>query len=164
MLQTGTTGGEGTSAHERAGASGMPAAGSDQVTTGPATATTVLAVDGGAVGLCAGSVLNVVIRQVPARGRWSPLPRCPTCSSPGRRARQRPAPSWVVGRYRACGPYVPAHYPVVETATARLLVAAAPRCGPLVVGELQPVPPATGSSLTELDLLTTSVFTQQAKD
>jgi leader peptidase (prepilin peptidase)/N-methyltransferase len=80
----------------------------------------------GAFGLILGSFLNVVAYRLP-RGEslaW-PGSRCPSCETPIRSFDNVPVLSWLVlrGRCRSCQASISARYPVVEAATALLLVA-----------------------------------------
>jgi leader peptidase (prepilin peptidase)/N-methyltransferase len=80
----------------------------------------------GAFGLILGSFLNVVAYRLP-RGEslvW-PGSRCPSCETPIRSFDNVPVLSWLVlrGRCRSCKASISARYPVVEAATAVLLVA-----------------------------------------
>jgi leader peptidase (prepilin peptidase)/N-methyltransferase len=84
------------------------------------------AVVAGAFGLILGSFLNVVAYRLP-RGEslvW-PGSRCPSCETPIRSFDNVPVLSWLVlrGRCRSCKTAISARYPVVEAATALLLVA-----------------------------------------
>jgi leader peptidase (prepilin peptidase)/N-methyltransferase len=80
----------------------------------------------GAFGLLLGSFLNVVAYRLP-RGESLVLPgsRCPSCSTPIKPYDNVPVLSWLMlrGRCRACREPVSWRYPVVEGATALLLVA-----------------------------------------
>ncbi|MEA2124570.1 MAG: leader peptidase (prepilin peptidase) / N-methyltransferase [Solirubrobacteraceae bacterium] len=80
----------------------------------------------GAFGLILGSFLNVVAYRLP-RGEslvW-PGSRCPSCETPIRSFDNVPVLSWLVlrGKCRSCKTSISARYPVVEAATALLLVA-----------------------------------------
>jgi leader peptidase (prepilin peptidase)/N-methyltransferase len=80
----------------------------------------------GVFGLILGSFLNVVAYRLP-RGEslvW-PGSRCPSCETPIRSFDNVPVLSWLVlrGRCRACKTSISARYPIVEAATAVLLVA-----------------------------------------
>ncbi len=80
----------------------------------------------GAFGLILGSFLNVVAYRLP-RGEslvW-PGSRCPSCETPIRSFDNVPVLSWLVlrGKCRSCNTSISARYPVVEAATAVLLVA-----------------------------------------
>ena len=84
------------------------------------------AVVAGAFGLILGSFLNVVVYRLP-RGEslvW-PGSRCPSCETPIRSFDNVPVLSWLVlrGRCRSCKTSISARYPIVEAATALLLVA-----------------------------------------
>jgi leader peptidase (prepilin peptidase) / N-methyltransferase len=84
------------------------------------------AVVAGAFGLILGSFLNVVAYRLP-RGEslvW-PGSRCPSCETPIRSFDNVPVLSWLVlrGKCRSCKTSISGRYPVVEAATAILLVA-----------------------------------------
>jgi leader peptidase (prepilin peptidase) / N-methyltransferase len=84
------------------------------------------AVLAGAFGLILGSFLNVVAYRLP-RGEslmW-PGSHCPSCDTPIRSFDNVPVLSWLVlrGHCRACKGSISARYPIVEAATAALLVA-----------------------------------------
>jgi leader peptidase (prepilin peptidase) / N-methyltransferase len=85
-----------------------------------------------ALGLIAGSYLNVVIHRLP-RGLSTVLPRsaCPACGAPIQARDNVPLLSFVVlgGRCRACRAPIPWRYPLVEAATALLFVACLERFG-----------------------------------
>ena len=86
-----------------------------------------------AVGLIVGSYLNVVIHRLP-REQSTVLPRsrCPACGA-GIRARDNiPLFSFLVlrGRCRSCGSRISWRYPLIEAATAALLVACVETFGP----------------------------------
>jgi leader peptidase (prepilin peptidase)/N-methyltransferase len=84
------------------------------------------AVLAGVFGLLLGSFLNVVAYRLP-RGESLAFPpsHCPTCETPIRPYDNVPVLSWLwlKGRCRACRGSISVRYPVVETATAVLLVA-----------------------------------------
>jgi leader peptidase (prepilin peptidase)/N-methyltransferase len=79
-----------------------------------------------ALGLIAGSYLNVVIHRLP-RGVSTVLPRsaCPACGAPIQARDNVPLLSFLLlgGRCRACRAPIPWRYPLVEAATALLFVA-----------------------------------------
>ena len=84
------------------------------------------AVVAGAFGLILGSFLNVVAYRLP-RGEslvW-PGSRCPSCETPIRSFDNVPVLSWLIlrGKCRSCRTSISARYPIVEGATALLLVA-----------------------------------------
>lgn len=85
-----------------------------------------------ALGLIAGSYLNVVIHRLP-RGLSTVLPRsaCPVCGAPIQARDNVPLLSFVVlgGRCRGCRAPIPWRYPLVEAATALLFVACLERFG-----------------------------------
>jgi leader peptidase (prepilin peptidase) / N-methyltransferase len=84
-------------------------------------------------GLLIGSFLNVVIARVPERrSLWSPGSACPGCGAAIAWYDNIPILSFVLlrGRCRACRTPIPWRYPIVETVTAALFVAAALRFGP----------------------------------
>lgn len=107
------------------------------------------------VGLLIGSFLNVVVWRVP-RGESvvSPPSACPGCQTPIRPRDNVPVAGWLLlkGRCRDCQAPISARYPVVELATAGLLVVMALRFG------LDPVLPAylylaaVGLALALIDL------------
>jgi leader peptidase (prepilin peptidase)/N-methyltransferase len=80
----------------------------------------------GAFGLIVGSFLNVVAYRLP-RGESVVFPasHCPSCDTPIKPFDNVPVLSWLVlrGRCRSCHGSISARYPVVEAATAALLVA-----------------------------------------
>lgn len=80
----------------------------------------------GAFGLLIGSFLNVVAYRLP-RGESVVFPasRCPSCETRIRPYDNVPVLSWLWlrGRCRSCHTAISARYPVVEAATAALLVA-----------------------------------------
>ncbi len=79
----------------------------------------------GAFGLLLGSFLNVVAYRLP-RGESLALPasRCPGCDTPIKPYDNVPVISWLLlrGRCRSCGARIAWRYPLVELATAALLV------------------------------------------
>ncbi len=79
-----------------------------------------------AVGLVAGSYLNVVIYRLPRRqSTVSPRSRCPHCGAPITSRDNIPLLSFLLlkGRCRHCGGRISWRYPLVEAATAALCVA-----------------------------------------
>ena len=80
----------------------------------------------GMFGLMLGSFLNVVAYRLP-RGESLAFPpsHCPSCDTPIKPYDNVPVLSWLwlKGRCRACRGSISARYPVVEAATALLLVA-----------------------------------------
>ena len=80
----------------------------------------------GLFGLLLGSFLNVVAYRLP-RGESLAFPpsHCPSCDTPIKPYDNVPVLSWLwlQGRCRACRGSISARYPVVEAATALLLVA-----------------------------------------
>ena len=84
------------------------------------------AVLAGVFGLLLGSFLNVVAYRLP-RGESLAFPasHCPSCETPIKPWDNVPVLSWLwlKGRCRACRGSISARYPVVEAATAALLVA-----------------------------------------
>jgi leader peptidase (prepilin peptidase)/N-methyltransferase len=80
----------------------------------------------GVVGLLLGSFLNVVAYRLP-RGESLAFPgsHCPSCETPIRFYDNVPVLSWLWlrGHCRSCHSSISARYPIVETATAVLLVA-----------------------------------------
>ena len=80
----------------------------------------------GAFGLIVGSFLNVVAYRLP-RGESVVFPasHCTSCDTPIKPYDNVPVLSWLVlrGRCRSCHDSISARYPVVEAATAALLVA-----------------------------------------
>ncbi len=77
----------------------------------------------GALGLIAGSFLNVVAYRVPAgRSVVSPGSACPACGAPIRPRDNIPVLSWFLlrGRCRDCDGAISPRYPIVEAATAGL--------------------------------------------
>lgn len=93
--------------------------------------TVLVAVVCGAIGLCVGSFLNVVIDRVPHRESVA-RPHCPSCGAPVAERDSIPVVSWVLlrARCRACGAKVSVRYPLVELAAGGLFVGAAVRLGP----------------------------------
>jgi leader peptidase (prepilin peptidase)/N-methyltransferase len=94
--------------------------------------TTLVAVFCGAIGLCVGSFVNVLIARVPQRESViRPRSRCPKCGTQISDRDNIPILSWLLlrARCRSCGVRIPARYPLVEGATAVLFVAAAVRFG-----------------------------------
>lgn len=86
------------------------------------------AIVGVPVGLVLGSFMTVVVARVPAgESLVRPRSRCPSCGTPIRNVDNVPVVSWLVlrGRCRACGARIPAVYPLLELATALVVVAAA---------------------------------------
>jgi leader peptidase (prepilin peptidase)/N-methyltransferase len=87
----------------------------------------------GALGLVAGSFLNVVIHRLP-RGESivRPASRCPSCGRPVAPWDNVPVLSylWLRGRCRACGARIPVRYPAVELLTGALFAALVARYGP----------------------------------
>ncbi|MBV8200459.1 MAG: prepilin peptidase, partial [Acidobacteria bacterium] len=85
-----------------------------------------------AMGLIAGSYLNVVIYRLP-RGLSTVLPRsaCPACGAPIAARDNLPLLSFVLlgGRCRACKAPIAWRYPLVEAATALLFVGCLERFG-----------------------------------
>src|SRR5215210_176974 len=85
------------------------------------------AVVAGMFGLLLGSFLNVVAYRLP-RGESLAFPgsHCPACEAPIKPWDNVPVLSWLwlKGRCRACRGAISARYPLVEAATAVLLVAA----------------------------------------
>jgi leader peptidase (prepilin peptidase)/N-methyltransferase len=85
-----------------------------------------------ALGLIAGSYLNVVIHRLP-RGLSTVLPRssCPACGTPIQARDNVPLLSFLLlgGRCRACRAPIPWRYPLVEAAAALLFVACLERFG-----------------------------------
>ena len=80
----------------------------------------------GALGLIAGSFLNVVIYRVPARlSVVSPRSRCQSCGSDIVWYDNIPVLSWLVlrGRCRRCGVKIPARYALVELLTCGVALA-----------------------------------------
>jgi leader peptidase (prepilin peptidase) / N-methyltransferase len=77
------------------------------------------------VGLIVGSFLNVCIYRVPRRESiaW-PSSRCPRCGTPIRWADNIPVISWLLlrGRCRHCRTVISLRYPIVEIATALMMV------------------------------------------
>jgi leader peptidase (prepilin peptidase)/N-methyltransferase len=87
----------------------------------------------GALGLLAGSFLNVVVWRVP-RGESvvRPPSHCPACGHAVRPRDNVPVVSWLLlrGRCRDCGARISARYPLVELATGVLFAALAAVIGP----------------------------------
>jgi leader peptidase (prepilin peptidase)/N-methyltransferase len=84
-------------------------------------------------GLLIGSFLNVIIARVPGnRSVWSPGSSCPGCGTAIAWHDNIPIVSFLAlrGRCRACATRISWRYPIVETATAGLFVAAALAFGP----------------------------------
>ncbi|MCA1984599.1 prepilin peptidase [Nocardioides nematodiphilus] len=92
----------------------------------PAMITAIWATWMGALGLCVGSFLNVVVHRVPAGlSVVSPGSACPGCAH-GIRARHNvPVLGWLAlrGRCFDCGMPISARYPLVEAGTAVLFAA-----------------------------------------
>ena len=82
----------------------------------------------GALGLCIGSFLNVVIYRVP-RGQSivKPRSRCPACGTTLAAHDNIPVVSWLVlrGRCRTCRGPISVRYPLVELATGALFAGVA---------------------------------------
>ena len=79
------------------------------------------------VGLCVGSFLNVCIYRLPRRESLvHPRSRCTSCGRQLTSLDNIPVFSWLAlrGRCRTCGAAVSAMYPIVETVTAAVFVAA----------------------------------------
>lgn len=80
----------------------------------------------GMLGLIAGSFANVCIHRLPRRRSvvW-PGSACPHCDAPIRWYDNVPVLSWILltGRCRRCRAPIPAIYPLVESASALLLLA-----------------------------------------
>src|SRR4030095_2914329 len=96
---------------------------------------------GGALGLCIGSFLNVVIYRVPLKKSIvSPPSRCRNCDYLLRWYDNIPILSWLWlrGRWRKCRTGVSIQYPIVELITGALF---------LLVIWLTPVGPLLGSRL-----------------
>jgi leader peptidase (prepilin peptidase)/N-methyltransferase len=99
-------------------------------------------------GLVVGSFMTVAAHRMP-RGESVVRPgsRCPACGTPIRPRDNVPVVSWLLlrGRCRACGAPIPVRYPLLELATAGLVVLAAirfadPWVGGLVAGLLALMP------------------------
>jgi len=91
-----------------------------------ASATTLGAALAGVLGAVLGSFLNVVAHRLPRRlSLLRPGSRCPHCEVPVRPYDNVPVLSWLAlrGRCRSCRAPISGHYPLVEAATAALLVA-----------------------------------------
>lgn len=79
-----------------------------------------------AVGACVGSFLNVVVYRLPLGMKLSsPGSRCPVCETPIERRDNVPVLGWLWlrGRCRACRAPISVRYPLVEGATAAIIVA-----------------------------------------
>jgi len=77
-------------------------------------------------GLAVGSFMTVVVSRVPAgESLLRPRSRCPCCGTEIANRDNVPVASWIVlrGRCRSCGERIPVRYPVLELATAVLVVA-----------------------------------------
>ncbi len=82
------------------------------------------------IGLALGSFMTVAISRIPAGGSVvRPRSRCPSCGAPIRNTDNIPVVSWLLlrGRCRACGGAISPAYPLIELATAALVVGAAVR-------------------------------------
>jgi leader peptidase (prepilin peptidase)/N-methyltransferase len=95
----------------------------------------------GAIGLCIGSFLNVVIYRLPlGQSLVSPGSRCTKCGYALRWYDNIPVLSWawLLGRCRQCRTPISPQYPIVELVTALLfvLVVWLTPAGPLVVSRL----------------------------
>lgn len=93
----------------------------------------IAALYAGAVGLVAGSFLNVVVHRLPrAVSTVRPSSRCPYCGAGIRPLDNVPVVSYLLlrGRCRACGAPISPRYPLVELLTALLFVACALAFGP----------------------------------
>lgn len=99
-------------------------------------------------GLVVGSFMTVAVHRLP-RGESvvAPRSRCPTCGAPIAPRDNVPIVSWLAlrGRCRSCGAPIGATYPLLELATAGLVVLAATRyadpwVGGLVAGLLALMP------------------------
>lgn len=89
-------------------------------------------------GLVIGSFMTVAVHRLP-RGESlvAPRSRCPSCGAPIEPRDNVPVVSWLVlgGRCRRCGAPISAEYPLLELATAGLVVLAAIRhAGPWRAG------------------------------
>ncbi|MBI3648785.1 MAG: prepilin peptidase [Actinobacteria bacterium] len=81
-------------------------------------------------GLAVGSFMTVAIHRLPAGESLArPRSRCPRCGTEIRNRDNVPVLSWVLlrGRCRSCGERISAVYPLLELATAGLVVAAVAR-------------------------------------
>src|SRR5439155_2600904 len=81
-----------------------------------------------AFGLAVGSFLTVVIHRVPHRKSIvAPRSACPACGSQIGARDNIPVVSYLVlaGRCRQCGVHISAEYPLVESLTAGMFLAAA---------------------------------------
>jgi len=90
-----------------------------------ASATTLAAAVAGVLGAVLGSFLNVVAHRLPRRlSLVRPGSRCPRCEVPVRPYDNVPVLSWLLlrGRCRSCRAPISGRYPLVEAATAALLV------------------------------------------
>ncbi|HEX6400803.1 MAG TPA: prepilin peptidase [Actinomycetota bacterium] len=99
-------------------------------------------------GLVVGSFMTVAVHRLP-RGESvvAPRSRCPACGTTIASRDNVPVVSWLLlrGRCRACGEPIPVTYPLLELATAGLVVLAAirfrdPWAGGLVAGLLALMP------------------------
>jgi leader peptidase (prepilin peptidase)/N-methyltransferase len=99
-------------------------------------------------GLIVGSFMTVAAHRMP-RGESvvRPRSRCPSCGTPIASRDNVPVVSWLLlrGRCRACGARIPVRYPLLELATAGLVVLAAirypdPWVGGLLAGLLALMP------------------------
>lgn len=92
----------------------------------------VVGLIGAGLGLCFGSFANVVVWRIP-RGESIVVPpsHCPSCDSELRWYDNIPVASWVAlrGRCRSCATAISIRYPIVETLTALLWIAAVVRFG-----------------------------------
>jgi leader peptidase (prepilin peptidase) / N-methyltransferase len=77
------------------------------------------------VGLAVGSFMTVVVSRVPAgESVWRPRSRCPGCGTQVRNRDNVPVMGWLLlrGKCRACGEPISPLYPLVEVATAALVI------------------------------------------
>lgn len=81
-------------------------------------------------GLVIGSFMTVVVHRLPkGESLWSPRSRCPSCGAQIGARDNIPVLSWLLlrGRCRRCGARISVEYPLLELATAGLVVLAAIR-------------------------------------
>jgi leader peptidase (prepilin peptidase)/N-methyltransferase len=79
------------------------------------------------LGLIIGSFMTVVVARVPAKeSLLRPRSRCPRCGTPIRNRDNIPVLGWLLlrGRCRSCGERISIVYPIVELATAAVIVGA----------------------------------------
>lgn len=80
------------------------------------------------LGLAIGSFMTVAIHRIPEKGSLvTPRSRCPSCGAQIRAADNVPVVSYLLlrGRCRSCGARISPFYPLIELATAALVVGAA---------------------------------------